>query len=55
MNEPEFLKVKSTDTVFVVEDEIAFLSHFRRFKRSRCLTLSQLANADLGEIKFVLG
>ena len=56
MNEPEFLKVKPGNTVFVGEDEIAKVISFVGGARDPdSPTLFQVANVDSGEIKFVHG
>ena len=54
MNEPEFLKVKPGDTVFIREDEIAkVLSFVGGARDPDAPKLFQVANVDSGEIKFV--
>jgi len=56
MNEPEFLKVKPGNTVFVGEDEIAKVISFVGGARDPdAPTLLQVTNFDSGEIKFVHG
>tara|TARA_B100001250_G_C19027930_1_gene456104 strand:+ start:125 stop:328 length:204 start_codon:yes stop_codon:yes gene_type:complete len=54
MNEPEFLKIKSGDTLLFGEDEIAkALSFVGGAIDPHAPTLFQLAKVDSGEIKFV--
>ena len=54
MNEPEFLKVKPGDTVFIREDEIAKVLSFVGGARDPVApTLFQVANIDTGEIHYV--
>ena len=56
MNEPEFLIVKSGDTVLVGKDEIAkVLSFVGGARDPDSSTLFHIANVDSGEIKFVHG
>ena len=56
MNEPEFLKVKPGNTVFVGEDEIAKVISFVGGARDPdAPTLLQVTNVDSGEIKFIHG
>ena len=56
MNEPMFLKVKSRDTVLVNDDEICKVLSFVGGARDPLVpTLSQVANLDTAEIKFVHG
>tara|TARA_Y100001968_G_scaffold332006_1_gene388650 strand:+ start:748 stop:954 length:207 start_codon:yes stop_codon:yes gene_type:complete len=50
------LKVKSRDTVLIVEDEICkILSIVGGARYPTAPTLIQIANVDTGEIKFVHG
>ena len=54
--DPLFLQVKSRDTVLVGEDKICIvLSYFGGARYPLAPTLSQVANVDTGEIKFVHG
>ena len=54
LNEPEFLKVKTGDTVLIGEDEIAKILTFIGGSRDPdAPTLFQAANVDTGEIHWV--
>ena len=56
MNEPEFQKIKTGDTVLVGEDQIAKDISFVGGERDPdAPKLFQVANVDSGEIKFVHG
>tara|TARA_Y100001968_G_C19213702_1_gene646062 strand:+ start:557 stop:766 length:210 start_codon:yes stop_codon:yes gene_type:complete len=54
--EPLFLKVKSRETVLIGKDEISkVLSFVGGVRDPLGTTLFQVANVDIGEIKFVHG